>query len=107
MTLTPEHWPPGARWTVRVLAILVGITAGTVIALAAADSRIDTRSRVQAEAVVAPVAQKLDVHIAIQSRTEDALTNWLEEEREARKQAAKKLDALCRANPQAKCPLGQ
>jgi hypothetical protein len=57
--------------------------------------------------VVAPVSMRLDTHLAATGVARDFMERFAKENIESRKQMNQKLDALCRANPHANCPLGE
>ena len=79
----------------------------TVGAALAAYVAIDRRLAIAAASeVIAPIDRKIDQHLAEMKPLRDQMMNYVEEERAARKSMARKLDALCRANPEADCPLG-
>lgn len=92
-----------ARPTWSVLVLVGGIltAAGAVLA---SEHAIAVQA---AKGVVAPVERKLDDHLAAMVPTRELMMSYVAEERAARQMLTKKIDALCRANPQAQCPLGE
>ena len=85
---------------------MVLLLAAVVSALAfyvAVDRRLAIAA---ASEVVTPIERKIDQHLAEMKPLREQMMNYVEEERAARKSMARKLDALCRANPSAHCPLG-
>ena len=111
MSLEADNWPKQSRAAVKTLAIVLGVSLPSVLGTAAFMSATDERIREKAADVatktVAPVAARLDAHVAQQEATERALMQWVEEDRAQRRLTLQKLDALCRATPKANCPLGQ
>jgi hypothetical protein len=84
------------------------IFIGTVITGAAVVVGMVHRVSVYAaEGVVAPVEKRLDEHLANSRAMREVMDRYVEEQRDMNRTVSKKLDALCRANPKADCPLGE
>ena len=92
-----------ARPTWSVLILIATILTGAGVVLAAEHAV----AKAAAESVVAPVSRKLDDHLAAMIPTRELMQAYVAEERESRKMLTRKIDALCRATPQANCPLGE
>ena len=85
------------------MALLLATVIGALAAYVAADHRLAIAA---ASEVIAPLDRKIDQHLAEMKPLREQMMNYVEEERAARKSMGRKLDALCRANPSAHCPLG-
>ncbi len=86
------------------MALLLGTIIGAMAAYVAIDHRLAIAA---ASEVVAPLDRKIDQHLAEMKPLREQMMNSVEEERAARRSMGRKLDALCRANPHANCPLGE
>ena len=80
-----------ARPAWRLVVLVAAIVSG-LIGLVAVDHRLAVAA---AQEVVTPVDKRVT-----------AVETLLQESREDRRSVSRKLDALCRAIPEAKCPLG-
>lgn len=93
----PSHRP---AWTVLLLV-------GSILAGAAGVIAVDHRLAIAAaQDVVAPVEKRLDDHLSSARAMREVMDRYVAEERQSRRALTKKIDALCRANPRADCPLG-
>jgi hypothetical protein len=92
-----------ARPAWGLLALIGSILAGAGAVAAAGH----TVARAAAQEVVRPVEKKIDDHLAAMVPTRELMMSYVQEEREARRMLLRKIDALCRASPQAQCPLGE
>ena len=85
------------------MALLLATVVGAMAFYVAIDHRLAVAA---ASEVIAPIDRKIDQHLAEMKPLREQMMNYVEEERAARKSMGRKLDALCRANPSAHCPLG-
>lgn len=91
------------RWGWAIAAALAAALAATYaldrrLAVAAAQEVVEAR--------VGPVERRLDEHLASGRALREVMDRYVQEERAARRSMLRKLDALCRSNPRADCPLG-
>lgn len=89
LNVDPGSLPRDWRHVVRAGVFVILLVAGIAFIAATVAAPI-------AEAKVAPVERRLEEHITQQGDLPSTL-----------KQVNRKLDALCRATPDASCPLGE
>lgn len=92
-----------ARPAWGVIVLIGSILVGGAGAVAAAQSV----ARTEAQEVVAPVERKLDDHLAAMLPTRELMQEFVREQRASMQMMSRKIDSLCRATPQASCPLGE
>lgn len=95
-----------ARPAWQLLALVATIAVG-LTGLVAWDARAAAAAaREVTEARVAPVERRLDDHLAQSKALREVMDRYVLEQRDLNRTISAKLDALCRANPRADCPLG-
>lgn len=95
----PSKLPRDWRSVLRIAAFVFSLV-GAVAAISAAVARPICEAR------VAPVATRMEEHIARREAEDRRWDEWLERHETRDRRAQAKLDALCRATPHAHCPLG-
>jgi hypothetical protein len=91
-----------ARPAWRLFVLIGSVLGGGAAAAAAAQSVAKT----EAQSVVAPIERKIDDHLAAVVPTRELMQQFVSEQRDQTRMLSRKIDALCRATPQAQCPLG-
>jgi hypothetical protein len=92
-----------ARPTWHVLTLIGSILVAAGLGVAAAQ----TVATSEAQKVVAPVERKIDDHLAAVVPTRELMQQFVVEQRASMQMMSRKIDSLCRATPQAACPLGE
>lgn len=95
----PSKLPRDWRSVLRTAAFVFSLV-GAVAAISAAVARPICEAR------IAPVAARMEGHIARREAADRQWDEWLERHERRDRQAQAKLDALCRAMPRARCPFG-
>lgn len=68
------------------------------LALAAAREAVEAR--------VTPLEKRVDDHLSNARAMREVMDRYVQEQRALNRSISRKLDALCRSNPRADCPLG-
>lgn len=68
------------------------------LAMAAAREVVETRIR--------PIEIRVDDHLSNARAMREVMDRYVQEQRNLNRSISRKLDALCRSNPRADCPLG-
>jgi hypothetical protein len=92
-----------ARPAWGVITLIGSVLVAGGIGIAAAQNVANT----EAQKVVAPVERKIDDHLAAVVPTRELMQQFVSEIKDQNRMMNRKIDALCRANPHAQCPLGE
>jgi hypothetical protein len=92
-------------WKLLGLIGSILTAAGLFIAFDARQARAAAKDVVEAR--VGPVEKRLDDHLSSSRALREVMDRYVQEQRDTNHVMRQKLDALCRANPRADCPLGE
>lgn len=97
---------PIARFIKWAWAIGAAVAAAAVGTYTLDRSLASAAARDVVEARVAPLERRVDDHLSNARAMREVMDRYVQEQRALNRSISRKLDALCRSNPKADCPLG-